>query len=481
MKKLATLLLAAGLVLGAAQHRASAADVKVSGEWDFNFEWNNLSFWKDSENDTFYARQRLRTQVEFIASESLKGVVFFEIGDTNWGNASEGGSLGTDGTVVEVRYSYVDWVVPNTELKVRMGLQPFALPTFVAGSPILDDADGAGVVLNYQFNDTVGATAFWLRAEHDNAYDDNGRIDRGLGDNLDFFGLSIPLTGEGWAVTPWGMYGNVGRNSLIDPDESGDIGDVAYGMLPIGVGPDAGTRLSDRNTSAWWAGIGGELTLFDPFRVALDAAYGKVDWGSANDDSGRKWDLTREGWMIDAIAEYKLDFMTPGLIFWYSSGDDDDPYNGSERMPTVKPSWTATSYGWDGAYGIADNDVMGLTPVGTWGVVAQLSDISFVEDMSHVLRVGYYTGTNDDEIVKNHGWLFADTYSDGPYPYLTRKDHAWEVNFDSQYQIYENLTFVLELGYIRLDLDDDVWKNALDTGNLEKNAYKVGLNLNYAF
>ena len=42
MKKVAVLLLAAGLVFGAAHKGAQAADIKVSGEWDFNTEWTNI-------------------------------------------------------------------------------------------------------------------------------------------------------------------------------------------------------------------------------------------------------------------------------------------------------------------------------------------------------------------------------------------------------------------------------------------------------
>lgn len=484
MKKLATLLLAAVLTFGATRQHAAAADIRVSGIWDFNFEWNDISFSKNSGDDTFHARQRLRTQIDIVASESLKGVVFFEIGDQNWGRADEGSSLGTDGIVVKVRYSYVDWVVPDTELKIRMGLQPYALPSFVAGSPILDDADGAGITLNYTFNDTVGVTAFWLRAEHDNAYDENGIVDRGLGDNLDFFGLSLPLTGEGWALTPWGVYGNVGRNSLIDPDEGGDYADVLTGMMPYGVSGRTGTFLKDTNNSAWWLGFGGELTLFDPFRIALDVAYGKVDQGTSRlrdiPEIGHDMDLTREGWLAVASLEYKLNNMIPGLIFWYGSGDDDDPYNGSERMPTIKPSWTATSFGFDDGWGIADCDVIGLSPVGTWGVIAKLSDISFMENLSHTLSVGYYTGTNDADVVKNGAWMFENAFIEEPL-YLTKKDHALEVDFNSEYKIYENLSFVLELGYIHLDLDNDVWKHAINTDDLNKNLWKVGLNLSYAF
>lgn len=44
---------------------------------------------------------------------------------------------------VEVRYSYIDWAIPETDVLVRMGLQPFVMPGFVAGSAVLD-GDGAG-------------------------------------------------------------------------------------------------------------------------------------------------------------------------------------------------------------------------------------------------------------------------------------------------------------------------------------------------
>ena len=465
MKKWAVLFLAAGIFLGAAHNGAQAADIKVSGEWDFNTEWNDIGFSKDKTDDVFHARQRLRTQVDVIASESLKGTVFFEIGDTNWGNSEEGGALGTDGKVVEVRYSYVDWVVPQTDLKVRMGLQPFSLPNFVAGDPIMggDDSDGAGITLSYQFNDMVGASLFWLRAENDNAGDTHN-----VGNAMDFVGLSVPLAGEGWQVNPWGMYGNLGKNSLQNVGENGES--LISGLLPYG--QDGAAALSnDSYRPAWWLGIGGELTMFDPMRFAMDFAYGKADWG--NDSNGQ--DLTRQGWLVSALGEYKLDFMTPGLIAWYGSGDNSDVMDGSERMPTLSPGWAATTLGWDGSYGIADGAIISNTPVGTWGVVARLADISFMDDLTHTLAVGYYTGTNNTAMVTS-GFV---TGIEGGNVYLTTKDHAWEVNLDSQYQIYENLTLAAELGFVRLDLDDDIWGSSMD--GVDKNAYKVGLNLNYAF
>ena len=285
---------------------------------------------------------------------------------------------------------------------------------------------------------------------------------------MDFVGLSVPLAGAGWQLNPWGMYGNLGKNSLHEVGENGES--LIDGLLPYG---QDGVSLvaKDSNNPAWWFGIGGELTTYDPLRLGFDFAYGKADWGKATNGQ----DLTREGWLLSGIAEYKLDYVTPGLIAWYGSGDNSDTMDGSERLPTLSPGWGATTLGWDGAYGISDGAVLNNTPAGTWGVVARLADISFFEDLTHTLAVGFYTGTNNTRMVTSGP---VDGIQGGNV-YLTTKDHAWEVNFDSQYKLYENLTLAAEMGLVRLDLDKDVWGSKLN--GVDKTAYKVGLNLNYAF
>ena len=163
MKRLMTLLLAAGLVLGATS-AAKAVDFKMTGLWQNRVSFADRNFEKHNGDDKMRAATRLRTQIDVIASESLKGVMFFEIGHQNWGKAAEGAALGTDGKEIKVRYSYVDWIIPRTDAKVRMGLQPYVQPTFTGiGSPILD-ADGAGITISNQFTENVGTNLFWLRA-----------------------------------------------------------------------------------------------------------------------------------------------------------------------------------------------------------------------------------------------------------------------------------------------------------------------------
>ena len=486
MKRLMTLLLAAGLVCSAVS-AATAADIKVKGVWDFNWQYTNSSFSKETTEDRFDAKQRFRTQVDVIASENLKGVLFFEIGDTNWGRGSDGGSLGTDGKTIEVRYSYVDWAIPQTDVLVRMGLQPFILPGFVAGSSVLD-GDGAGITVSGQINENFGASLFWLRAENGNT---NSIWNNDQNNSLDFVGMSLPMTFDGVKVTPWGMYGIVGGRSLAG-DARGDINDARYGMLPVlPYGSNLGTLEGSRSEgSSWWAGLTGKLTMFNPLRIAGDFNYGSVDMGTISSLGGfdgvtnHSIDLTRKGWLAAAVVEYKLDYVTPGLLGWYSSGDNSNPYDGSERMPTVDASWTGSSFGFDGGYGISADTALGSSPVGTWGVALRAKDISFFENLTHTLQVGYYRGTNNSSMPRNSGMTtfhtsYGDTGGMVGTTYLTTKDAAWEATFDTEYQIYKDLTLAVDLGYIRLDLNDDVWGNVIN--GTEKNAYKAAVNMRYAF
>lgn len=489
MKRLTTLLLAAGLICSAFS-AANAADIKAKGMWDFSFEYTNDSFDKHNSSDRFGAAQRLRTQIDVIASESLKGVVYFEIGDTHWGHAKDGASLGTDGRTVEVRYSYIDWAIPETDVLVRMGLQPFVMPGFVAGSAVLD-GDGAGITIGGNFTENVGANLFWLRAENDNT-NGYGKWHDDQNNAMDFVGLTLPLTFDGVKITPWGMYGFVGSRSL-GGDAKGDIDDMRAGMLPVlPSGSDLTTLEGNRSEgNAWWVGITGEMTTFSPFRLAGDFNYGSVDMGTVRSLSGydgatsKTIDLKRSGWLASAIAEYKLDFGVPGLLLWYGSGDNSNPYDGSERMPTVDAGWSGSSFGFDGGYGISSDTILGTSPVGTWGVALRMKDISFMENLTHAIQVGYYRGTNNKNMPANAGM----TTSHASYPdatgsmvgstYLTTKDGAWEATFDTDYQIYKDLTLAVELGYIHLSLNDGVWGNVLD--NTNRNAYKASVNMRYAF
>lgn len=504
MKKLMTLALAAAMMLGAATG-ASAIDFKAKGQWIMSFDYgmhgnfgeskakNNSGFGK--HEDEFEARQRVRLQLDAVASEALSGTVFFEIGDQIWGQDSTGGALGADGKVVELKRAYIDWMVPQTDLKVRMGIQGLALPSFTTNASQIFDDDVAAVSLNYQFNENVGLTAFWARPYNDNAgykISDAGSTKWGQNymDNMDMFAVLLPLSFDGVKVTPWVMYAAMGpgmfENDLAEHDKivSG-LGRAQKGLVSGFTGFDK----NDTYGNAFWAGVTGEVTMWDPFRIAWDVNYGSASYEDEK--------MNREGWLASLLLEYKLDWATPGIYGWYGSGDDSNPRNGSERMPVVSANGNNqfSNFAFNGNPYIAREGVLGSTMVGTWGIGARLKDMSFLEDLKHTLRVNFMGGTNAPKMAKYVG---QDLGKRGVYDvngranaydpmYLTTDDYALEIGLTNTYKMYDNFTVMLDAAYVALWLDDSrsTWgknpgRSALG-GDGVYDAWNVNLSFVYSF
>ena len=507
MKKILTLMLAAGMLLGAASG-AKAIDFKASGEWLVGFGLGDGSLIKDVDNkkhhhdDTFNAGQRVRLQLDAVASESLSGTVFFEIGDQMWGNAESGGALGADGKEVKVKNAYIDWMVPNTDLKVRMGIQGIALPSFTTKASQIMDDDVAAISLNYQFNENVGLTAFWARPYNDNGgYSsrwDGNNYDQNYMDNMDMFAVLLPLTFDGVKVTPWVMYAAMGPG-MID----GKFNDTktkwtmssfgnAWGRAGAGmVSGFRGTDKWDTYGNAFWAGVTGEVTLWDPFRIAWDVNYGSAAYEDQK--------MNREGWLASLLLEYKLDWGTPGLYGWYSTGDDNNPRNGSERMPVVSANGNNqfSNFAFNGNPYIAREGILGSTMVGTWGIGARLKDVSFLEDLKHTLRVNFMGGTNAPKMAKYVGDYApfekrgVQAVAEGGFSYdpmyLTTEDYALEIGLTNTYKMYDNFTIMLDAAYVALWLDDSTstWgknpgRSALG-GDGVYDAWNVNLSFVYSF
>lgn len=406
MKKLTALALAAAFV-AASSAPASAIDVKMDGEYLYQFQTGSIGFGGANEDSH---QQRVRLGMTFTASEALSG--YFQTEALwEWGGVENEMGQGVLGVHPEIglRQAYIDWKIPGTDVQVRMGRHAFDLPSYASTSVQIADMVADGIAVAVPFNDTYSMTAFWARPGR------AGSADTSLSDELDIYGVIGSAGFEKFTVTPWLLY--VSKND--DADNDGVLAEILSSQ---------GNITGEGRADSVIFGTGFEWKPFDPVTLALDAAYGTTRY-SADED--------QEGWYAVAKASYGLSFGEPGLRVWYSSGDDANEPMHSGQAPIVFGDYDGTSSYFNAACGIfgGNRSMFG----GTWGVSAMLNGVSFVDGLSHDFVVSYFAGTND----KANGG-----YSEAGYDYLTTEDSAVEFDFVSTYEIYKNLTAILEMSYI---------------------------------
>jgi len=513
MKKIMTLMLAASLVFVSVTN-VSAVEFDVKGSWIMSFEYGAGGSLTDSDTygygaglngggaDNFEAVSRVVLQLGVTASETLSATTTFEMGNQNWGQNASGGALGTDGNIAEVKAAYIDWIVPNTKLQLRMGLQYVAIPSYTFNSSQVFNNDVAGITASYQFNENVGMTFVWARPFNDNHTGGPGSANSL--DNLDMFTLVLPMTFDNVRIAPWAAYAMIGKNVFprgddgsiqTDPITGASIAtngaygfSVANGLYPA-ISRD---KNEDSNAygSIYWLGLTGDVTANNGFRFAWDMNYG-------SHDNGVSWQR-RSGYYIDGLAEYKMDWGTPGLYAWYGSGDDGSIKNGSERMPSLSADGTDQRSGF-AAYGspyIGRGAVIATQWTGTWGVGARLKNVSFLEDLDHLFRINYMRGTNSTTMAKyllgekvtnvgyapTYGYASSSGYNiPASSAYLTTQDSAVEVGLTTTYKIYDNLTMYVDLEYIFMFMDDDVWTGGTNNSISSTDPWNINVTLSYNF
>ncbi len=431
MKKLTALFLAAGMVM-ATSAPASAVDVKFNGRYQFTFQTQAKGFNGDNVEQV---SQRLRLGATFAASENLSGYMEFQFGTEQWGTRDyKHGSYGKDG--VMARMVYIDWKVPATAIKVRMGRQTVALPAEAFGdNSVLSGGWGVhdGIVVSSPVTDWLGLSAMWMRAGADK---DNLDVDEGA--NSDFFAAVANMKFDGISGAVYGAYA-----ALDQAEAFKSVHDIKQDL------PNA-------EGDAFWLGATATLSYFDPFTLKLSAVYGDF---SSDDEAVAK---DREGWNIQAKASYKLGFGTPVVGAWYAAGDDD--YYGEANMPSLAGRFMPTRSYNDNAKALhAGNSRIDMD--GTWGVQVGIEKVSFLSGLSHDFLVTYVEGTNDKK--------FADKTSAN---YLTEEDAFVSFDLISSYKIYKNLSAHLELSYIINDFDD---KSSV--GQKDEDDWRAGLTFEYKF
>lgn len=421
MKRFALVALLAAMFFGVASS-VSAGELKARAAMDVyaQFSQNLVDLNSDnSDDDNNVLAQRARMYFDYISNENLKMVVGLEM-DQDWGVGAAQGGFASDRTAqIELKHAYLDFTLPDTTVNVKAGLLPVALPG-VFGSPIFDE-DAHALVVSSPINDMFAVSVGYMRLldwQRDHQNNLNGSSTSG--DDFDAAFIAAPITLDGFSITPYFAYAILGSQYV----------EILNGVV------------DQEDSPHYWAGANAALTMFDPFTVEADLIYG----ASSNDNEA----VESKGWFGAIAASYKMDMVTPKVFFTYGSGNDEDPADGGERMPTVRegfgfsPNTGArafnTSYdSWIEGNGAA----IAFDGTQMWSVGLQLLDISFIEKLTHEFTIAYMKGTSEFDLTGN-----------AQNPNFSDEDSAWEMHFVTKYQIFEELAALAEFGYLKADLED---------------------------
>ena len=97
MKRIMALALVAAFILGSVSF-ASAAELKVTGEFKSNAQWSSQFDLNDDNNseDEFNIKSRARIIFRYSASDNLSAVLRIQYGTIYWGDPNTGGLIDTD-------------------------------------------------------------------------------------------------------------------------------------------------------------------------------------------------------------------------------------------------------------------------------------------------------------------------------------------------------------------------------------------------
>ncbi|MFW5498750.1 MULTISPECIES: outer membrane homotrimeric porin [unclassified Maridesulfovibrio] len=460
MKKLTILAILTTMVLGFA---ASSYAVDLDAKGKIQFQMNiidNQDFLSNEDGgnneDDLNFWFRARTEFRFVASENLWAVLYTEY-KNRIGNGHVNVSTNDDDDGLYVKRAYMQFRYPGTEVLTSAGILSVNLPGAASNNMVLGDADLGAFMVESPITDQIAIAGAFIR--NSDRYGVTGDGATNKRDELDIFYAALPITIDGISATPYFAYSIIGDKSVND----------AGGTFPGFAGPVGSAQT--KNANAWWLGTSFSMDMFDPIIFKADVVYGAVDADAKEND--------RSGLLCDASLAYTgLDFVQPKLLFAYSTGEDDDTDNGSERLPIISNDWAfGTTY--FGGSALTETDFDNVEQIGFWTVGLSLEKISFFENLSHDVHFLYIQGTNDAGLVKNHSANLANITDDGNF--LTDEDYAIEIDFNTNYQIYDELAAIVEFGYVDVDLDEDTWQNVSARGGKTDPMLKVAFGLVYSF
>lgn len=464
--------------------------VKMTGDARIHANWwshRNYTGWTSSTAsntrtyDPLMIYQRFRLRTDFMANEDLKFRLGIRVDNTAWGNGTF--TVDNPSVCLEVYLAFLQFKWPGADVAFTVGLQNMDLPIssgdLFNANPVFGGTRSAAALVTVPVSERFKVVTGFTRLVDNSALFDSTTTQ--VADELDGYILTLPVTLDGIALTPWGMIATAGKDNNYTLAIDNENAPLASNLLALG--GSRTSRLRFAQNAYWWVGSSFSVTALDPFTFYADAMYGS---GNGSESARNR----RSGLFFDVGAQYVgFDMATPQLSFWYSTGEDGSLNNGSERLPAVVGYWgPSNSFLFDSSQElVGGGHCMNVNPIGSWGVVAALNNISFVPNLSHRIVFSYARGTNSSSAIRSG----ASITSSGFYPSaitfvqmgrdLTVNEYVVGVNVDHQYNIFENLAALVEAGWAHGDFERSVWGRRLVNQAESGDSWKFAIGLKYKF
>jgi hypothetical protein len=386
----------------------------------------------DFDDTEAWVDSRFRLKMDLVASEDLKGVIFFEGDSTRWGEvgidrneAGAWGAGGSDRNAVELKQFYIDFNVPGLKdtvpTNVRVGTQWLAVRSHVwmgADGATLRVFTNPGPVRLYLNWSKPGEGTDWN-------YDDS-----------DLYSTRFVLALPDFPIQPGAFVGYWNGNDYPLHSGTGDDGEFLW----IGVNVDG---------------------KIGPVALKTDFVYfdGEVEF------AGLAPDADYGGWIVYADVNVPISMFTVGGTFMYATGDDlvdaADPTGADFDAYYIPPGSEANpglgTVFWAGPV----NDAVDIAHAGArssntavqqrwFGGLWTIKGYASVKplDWLKVTAYGMYIGDTTDE-----GNTIGDASNVSGVPaaavgFEDDDDVGIEIGAIVDLSIYKNLTYSMAVGYL---------------------------------
>lgn len=331
MKKKLTIF-AAMLVSLALALPAFAVELQYGGQFRTRMisEYGLESVGAQQDRNQNMIQTRLRFQFRYVASEHLRMVTNFEIGDLTWGRQGNllrhgGGGVGSDGVNIETRELYVDFGIPQTPVWTRVGFQHIPM---VEGW--LSDDTHPAVVFRANFDPIRVRAGFMAEWNLDNS-SENARVDGWFGEAQY---SATGVAGAGKLDAGMLVHWQNARNTLasLRPSSANATHVAAFQaagipMPFVNLNPPFGG-----NTTGYLQDYSGIVSSNDLVNLAFNLGY-SMDWWNAklifvkNLGSVKLVDapnIDYQGWLLEGLVNFMHGPYTMNIRGFYASGNDRD-------------------------------------------------------------------------------------------------------------------------------------------------------------